>query len=143
MDRHAITTDALRVHYEVSGTGTTALVFVHGWLGNTAWWSAQRDHLATRYSVVLIELPGHGRSDKTRTTWSAAQYANDIKAVCHELSAQDIMLIGHSMSGAYVCEAAPQIAKTRAVILVDTMKTLDQILPAEQVAQILDMYRKD
>jgi pimeloyl-ACP methyl ester carboxylesterase len=143
MERIATTSDQQRVHYELTGTGDTALVFVHGWLGNASWWHAQRDHLASRYTVALVDLPGHGRSDKTRTAWSAAQYADDIKSVADDLSARDIILIGHSMSGAYVCEAAPRIAATRAVILVDTLKNLDQVLPAEQVEQLLALYRKD
>lgn len=143
MDRYALTTDQLRVHYEVTGTGDTALVFVHGWLGNAAWWNAQRDYLCDRYTVVQIDLPGHGASDKARTTWSAAQYADDIKAVTDELAAPDLVLVGHSMSGAYVVEAAPRIASTRAVIVIDTLKNLDQLIAPEQAAQLLALYRTD
>ncbi len=143
MDHGVTTTDNQRMHYELTGTGDRALVFVHGWLGNATWWNVQRDHLASRYTIALIDLPGHGRSDKTRTRWSAAQYADDIKTVVEDLAARDVILIGHSMSGAYVCEAAPKIARTRAVILVDTLKNLDQVLPPEQVAQQLALYRSD
>jgi pimeloyl-ACP methyl ester carboxylesterase len=116
-------------------------VFVHGWLGNGSWFDAARDHLATRHTVVQVDLPGHGRSDKTRTAWSASQYADDIAAAC--AGQTDVILVGHSMSGAFVSEAAPRIAQTRAVILVDTLKNLDQTLPPEQVAQLLALYRRD
>jgi pimeloyl-ACP methyl ester carboxylesterase len=143
MDRHAATSDRQRVHYELSGAGDTALVFVHGWLGNAGWWNAQRDAFADRYTIVQLDLPGHGRSDNTRTAWSASQYADDIQAVCDELTASDVILVGHSMSGAYVCEAAPRIANTKAVILIDTLKNLDQQMPPDQVAQILALYRSD
>lgn len=141
MDRFVTSSDGQRVHVEQSGSGATALVFVHGWLGNAAWWNAQRDHLAGRYTIVQVDLPGHGRSDKTRTAWSAAQYADDLRAVCEGLS--DVILVGHSMSGAFVCEAAPRIPQTRAVILVDTLKNLDQQMPPEQVEQIFALYRRD
>ncbi|MDB4956204.1 MAG: alpha/beta hydrolase [Myxococcales bacterium] len=143
MDRHVSTSDHLRVHYELAGTGDTALVFVHGWLGNATWWNAQRDHFASRYMVAQIDLPGHGRSDMTRTRWSAAQYADDIKAVADDLAAREVVLIGHSMSGAYVCEAAPRIGSTAAVILVDTLKNLEALPSPEQTAQMLELYRKD
>jgi len=143
MDRHAVTTDQLRVHYEVTGTGDTALVFVHGWLGNTRWWDAQRDYFRDRYTVVQIDLPGHGASDKTRAAWSAAQYADDIKAVVDELTARDVVLVGHSMSGAYVVEAAPRIANTRAVVLIDTLKNLDALVTREQADQMIALYRTD
>ena len=143
MDHHALTTDGLRVHYELTGTGDTALVFVHGWLGNAGWWNAQRDCFRDRYTIVQIDLPGHGTSDKTRTSWSAAQYADDIKAVTDQLTSRDIVLVGHSMSGAYVVEAAPRIARTRAVVVIDTLKNLDQLVTPDQVAQLLGRYRSD
>jgi len=143
MNRHAVTTDQLRVHYEVTGTGDTALVFVHGWLGNARWWDAQRDFFRDRYTVVAIDLPGHGNSDKTRSSWSAAQYADDIKAVVDQLAVHDVVLVGHSMSGAWVVEAAPRIANTRAVVLIDTLKNLDQLFTREQADQLLALYRSD
>ena len=141
MDRFITSTDGQRIHLAVTGTGAPALVFVHGWLGNGSWFDVQRDHLAGRFTIVQVDLPGHGRSDRTRTTWSASQYADDIVAACAGLP--DVILIGHSMSGAYVCEAAPRIPQTRAVILVDTLKNLDQTIPPEQIAQMLALYRKD
>jgi sigma-B regulation protein RsbQ len=141
MDRFVTSTDGQRVHLTVAGSSAPALVFVHGWLGNGSWFDAQRDHLAGRFTVVEVDLPGHGRSDKTRTAWSASQYADDIAAACAGFD--DVILVGHSMSGAYVCEAAPRIPQTRAVILVDTLKDLEQIMPPEQVAEVLAMYRRD
>lgn len=143
MERFVHSSDQQRIHFERTGTGDTALVFVHGWLGNASWWHGQRDHLESRYTIALIDLPGHGRSDKTRTAWSAAQYADDIKAVVDDLAVRDVILIGHSMSGAYVCVAAPSIPTTRAVLLIDTLKDLDVVVPPEQVAQQLALYRKD
>jgi pimeloyl-ACP methyl ester carboxylesterase len=139
----ATTTDQLRVHYEVTGTGDTALVFVHGWLGNVRWWDTQRDFFRDRYMVVAIDLPGHGQSDTARTAWSAAQYADDIKTVTDQLDAREVILVGHSMSGAYVVEAAPRIARTKKVVVIDTLKNLDQLIAPEQVEQLFATYRKD
>jgi pimeloyl-ACP methyl ester carboxylesterase len=141
MDRFVTSSDDQRIYTEESGTGATALVFVHGWLGNASWWNPARKHVASRYTTVAIDLPGHGRSDKTRTRWSAAQYADDIVAAAADF--RDVILVGHSMSGPYVCEAAPRIPQTRAVIVVDTLKNLDQPMPPEQVAEILALYRAD
>lgn len=143
MTRYAASSDGARIHYEVTGTGPTALVFVHGWLGNAAWWNAQRDFFADRYTIVQIDLAGHGASDRTRTAWSAQQFADDISAVAQELDARDIVLVGHSMSGPYVLLASMAIPRTKAIIVVDTLKDLDQLIPPQQVAQMLDLYRAD
>lgn len=143
MDRHAVSSDDARVHYQISGSGPTALVFVHGWLGNAGWWSAQRASFEDRYTVVAIDLPGHGASDRTRGAWSAAQYAEDIRAVVDQLEAPRVVLVGHSMSGAYVVLASTIIPRTTAVVLVDTLKDLDQVFNPEQAAQMFQLYRTD
>jgi pimeloyl-ACP methyl ester carboxylesterase len=140
---NATSTDGLEIHYQVTGTAPTALVFVHGWLGNVAWWDAQRDHFAARYTVVAIDLGGHGRSGRARASWSAGQYADDIAAVTERIAAPSIVLVGHSMSGAYVLEAARRIPRTRALVLVDTLKDLDQQIGPEQAEQMFALYRAD
>ena len=79
--------DGTTIHFETtgpgsgSGSGATALVFVHGWLGSCRWWDAQVEHFAGRYRVACLDLAGHGQSGKTRTEWSIAQYAADVRAV--------------------------------------------------------------
>src|SRR5215470_9105775 len=98
--------DGSRIHYQVTGSGPIAILFVHDWLGRAEWWTAQRDHFAGRYTVVQMDLPGHGRSDKSRSLWSARQYAEDIEAVVDRIACRRIVLVGHSMAGAYVLEAS-------------------------------------
>ena len=142
MGRYAVSSDGIRIHYQVTGAGSTALVFVHGWLGNAEWWNAQRDHFASRFVVVQIDLAGRGGSDR-RSTWSVGHYADDIKAVVDQLEARDVVLVGHSMSGAWVVEAAPSIARTKAVVLIDTLKDLDQLPTGEQAQQLFALYRSD
>jgi pimeloyl-ACP methyl ester carboxylesterase len=143
MDSHATASDGLRIHYQVSGSGSTALVFAHGWLGNAAWWNAQRDHFADRYTVVQIDLPGHGASGRTRREWSPRQYADDLRAVCDRIDAPALILVGHSMSGVFVVEAAPAIPRTRAIVLIDTLKDLDDVMTPDETAQIIGLYRAD
>lgn len=43
----------------------------------------------------------------------------------------------------FVVEAAPAIPRTRAIVLVDTLKDLEERLTPEQAAQLLDLYRAD
>jgi len=140
---HATSADGSQVHYEVTGAGDTALVFVHGWLGSSRWWDAQRDAFAARYQIVQLDLVGHGQSARTRPQWSAAAYAADIAAVVRAATTSRVVLVGHSMSGAYAVAAAPAIDRLAAVILVDTLKNLDAIQPPEQVDAMLATYRAD
>lgn len=144
MDKYVVSTDQCKIHYTEIGEGKVTLIFVHGWLGNTNWWNNQKDFLQENYKVIQIDLGGHGKSDKSRKEWSSKQYADDIKAVVEQLNSTDIILVGHSMSGAYALEASLDISNVKAIILVDTLKDLDQIFTHEQAETFLySNYRRD
>jgi pimeloyl-ACP methyl ester carboxylesterase len=135
--------DGSEIHYEVTGDADTALVFVHGWMGNVRWWDAARDAFAGTHRVVTLDLAGHGRSTRTRPSWTAEAYADDIVAVVRAVNAPRVVLVGHSMSGAYAVLACPHVENLAAVILVDTLKDLEATPPPEQVEAILARYRAD
>ncbi|MEA9357589.1 alpha/beta hydrolase [Bacteriovorax sp. PP10] len=143
MKKTVLSNDQTQISYEVSGNGETALLFVHGWLGNKRWWDSQRDFFSDKYLIVQMDLAGHGDSGRMRTKWTAENYAKDIVAVADDLSVKDIILVGHSMSGVYATEAAVKIPNVKALILVDTLKDLDQMITLEQAGQLFDLYRKD
>jgi pimeloyl-ACP methyl ester carboxylesterase len=142
-DLETVSSDGTSIHYEVTGMGDPALVFVHGWLGSTRWWDAQRDHFAPRHRIVALDLAGHGRSGSGRTEWSIARYADDVRAVVRAVGAPRVVLVGHSMSGPNALEAALELPSVAGVVLVDTLKNLDRVLTADQARPLVDLYRSD
>ena len=143
MEKYAVSSDNQKIHYKESGNGNTAIILIHGWLGNTEWWDEQQKFLAPNYHIIQMDLAGHGKSDSARENWNSSRYADDIKAVADAVEAREIILVGHSMSGAYVLEASLKIPKVKALVLIDTLKDLDESFTAEQVEEILSMYRSD
>jgi pimeloyl-ACP methyl ester carboxylesterase len=144
MGKKIVSTDGVTLHYTETGHGKTSLVFVHGWLGNTEWWKSQEDFFSDQYNIVRIDLGGHGKSGKTRQIWTAGQYADDIVTVVNHLELQSVILVGHSMSGAYVLLASYDLPNVKAVILVDTLKDLDQVITPEQAEEFMfSHYRND
>lgn len=143
MEKYAVSSDGQKIHYVESGNGNTAIILVHGWLGNTEWWADQQKYFAPKHHIVQVDLAGHGKSDSSREDWNSSRYADDIKAVADAIDAQEIILVGHSMSGAYVLEASLKIPNVKALILIDTLKNLDESFTEEQVEQILSFYRSD
>jgi pimeloyl-ACP methyl ester carboxylesterase len=139
----ATSSDGSQIYFEVTGEGDTALVFVHGWMGNVRWWDAQRDAFSGSHRVVALDLAGHGRSARTRSPGSAEAYAADLLAVVRAIAAPRIVLVGHSMSGGYAIAACPEVERLAAVILVDTLKNLDGLPPREQSDAVLASYRTD
>lgn len=135
--------DSTPLVYEVSGQGDTALLFIHGWLGNKSWWEGQREVFEKDYLVARMDLAGHGESGKERKTYTTKLYADDIAAVANNLEAKNIILVGHSMSGAYVLEAASKISHLKALVVIDTLKDLDFTYTSEQVETFLELYRSN
>lgn len=143
MGNSALSSDQCLICFEQSGQGDTVLLFVHGWMGNKRWWDNQRDFFSKKYQIIQMDMGGHGDSSKSRTQWTAENYANDIKAVIRKIKSNKIIVIGHSMSGAYATIAISEFSNVKGLILVDTLKDLDHLMPIEIMNQIFEGYRKD
>ena len=143
-DGHTRSKDGVEIHFREAGTGATALVFVHGWLGDVSVWETTMQRFAPRYRVVALDLAGHGASGRTRTEWTVDNFASDVAAVVHELDLQHVVLIGHSMSGPITVAAANQLGNdVEALIPVDTLLNVEWDLPPEAWAGFFGGLRRD
>ena len=102
----AISADGLPIYYTVQGEGEPALVFVHGWCCDGGYWSEQLGRFAQRYKVVAVDLGGHGQSGLGRQTWTMEAFGEDVKSVVEKLGLTKAVLVGHSMGGKVIIEAA-------------------------------------
>lgn len=135
--------DGATLHVESCGQGPRAVLLVHGWLGNVRWWDDTRDTLCPPRRVVTVDLAGHGASSRGRSRYTVDRYADDLVAVVRALSLEEVVLVGHSMSGAHVLVAAERLPEARAIVLVDTLKNLDARQPPAQIDAMLALYRAD
>jgi pimeloyl-ACP methyl ester carboxylesterase len=94
---HWTTLDRNRIHYQVSGRGTKAIVFVHGWTCDASFWSRQVPVFDARYRVIALDLPGHGQSDAPREPYTIDLFSNAVDAVIKDAGVDSVVLIGHSM----------------------------------------------
>jgi pimeloyl-ACP methyl ester carboxylesterase len=143
--RMASSTDGVHVQYRVYGNAPTAVVLIHGWSCDSTYWNAQLDALRAAYTVVTLDLAGHGASGANRTDWSTANFGADVAAVARELPQQRIVLVGHSMGGPVALEAARLIGpRVIGIIGVETFKSIG--LPPLTDAQLereLEPFRRD
>src|SRR6266446_3483800 len=112
--------DGQRVHYENQGKGHEALVFVHGWTCNLSFWSRQVPAFEGRERVILIDLPGHGLSDKPQVNYTMDLFARAVDAVLRDAGIDRAVLVGHSMGTPVIREfyrKYPQ--KTLGLVIVD------------------------
>ena len=89
--------DSARIHYLNYGKGDEALVLIHGWSQNADSWRDNVADFAKRNRVIVVELPGHGQSDKPQVTYSMDYFARAIDAVMRDAKVKRAVLVGHSM----------------------------------------------
>lgn len=114
------------IAYQVYGDGDLTLVFVHGWSCDSTYWSKQIEFFSKNYQVVTIDLAGHGASNVMRTDYTIESFGDDVLSVIEQLEPEKVILVGHSMGGPVVVDAASKLGeRVKAVIGVDTLKTVD------------------
>jgi pimeloyl-ACP methyl ester carboxylesterase len=85
-------------------------------------------------SVVSIDLAWHGESGLGRKAWTMASFGEDVAAVVVEIDAKEVILIGHSMGGDVIVEAARRLrSRITGLVWVDTHKQLGNPRTPEQL----------
>jgi sigma-B regulation protein RsbQ len=91
-----------RNNVNVMGTGTSTLVFSHGFGCNQAMWNYLAPHFLERFRVVLYDLVGAGLSDLSaydKDTYSTLDgYARDLNQIIDAHAIGPVILVGHSVS---------------------------------------------
>src|SRR5262245_38482296 len=109
----------MQVHYKLLGDGEPALVLVHGWTCNLGFWRGQAP-LAKSARLVLVDLPGHGRSDQPEITYSMELMAGAVDAVLRDAGLERAVLVGHSMGTPVVWQFSRLFpGKAQALVAVD------------------------
>src|ERR1043166_9921850 len=112
--------DDASIHYINYGKGDEALILIHGWTQNADAWRDNISDLAKRNRVIVIELPGHGASDKPQTTYSMEYFARAVDAVMRDAKIKRAVLVGHSMGTPVARQFYRKFPeKTLAIVVVD------------------------
>jgi pimeloyl-ACP methyl ester carboxylesterase len=138
----ATSPDGIRIAYETRGGGPLAIVFVHGWSCDRSYWKAQLEPISRQYKVVAIDLAGHGESGLGRKEWTMAAFGGDVAAVVKRLDLRNVILVGHSMGGDVIAEAARQLpGRVVGLVWVDTYRELGVGRTPEQVQARVSRFR--
>lgn len=86
------------IHYQDSGSGN-AIVLLHGFLESMKIWDFFATALSGSFRVISVDLPGFGKSENISPVHTMELMAQCVKAVLHELSVPECVMVGHSMGG--------------------------------------------
>ena len=136
--------DGVPIAFEKTGQGETTLVLVHGWSCDQTYWREQVSALSDSFTIVTLDLAGHGASGLSRTNYTMPAFGADVAAVVAALDLHNVYLVGHSMGGSVIVEAArllPQ--RVVGLIGIDTLHEPGFSFTVEQVDGFVGSLQED
>jgi pimeloyl-ACP methyl ester carboxylesterase len=136
--------DGTPISFEIYGTGEPTLVFVHGWSCDARYWRAQLPYFTKNHRVVMLDLAGHGHSGMTRSQYTMRAFGEDVRAVTEVTGSRRVILIGHSMGGSVIAEAA-RIMPSRVIGLIgiDTLENIEYLMTREELERMIAPLEKN
>src|ERR1700759_5255895 len=101
------TVHGYRRAFRIAGSGPVILL-IHGIGDNSTTWETVQAKLAQRFTVIAVDLLGHGQSDKPRAEYSVAAYANGMRDLLSVLEIERATVVGHSLGGGVAAQFAYQ-----------------------------------
>jgi pimeloyl-ACP methyl ester carboxylesterase len=104
-----ITTGSLPVkngeifYRKTSGKSQNIIIFIHGAGGDSRVFQKQLEGLGESYTVVAVDLPGHGNS-KCSITPDIKYYSDTLIELINSFSPAKAIVAGHSMGGGIILE---------------------------------------
>ena len=140
----AVSIDSERIAYDVAGKGKTSLIFIHSWSCDGRYWQKQMPVFAKAFQVITVDLAGHGHSSLDRSDFSMLSYANDVKAIMDKEDIDSAVLIGHSMGGAVIAEAARLMPeRVVGIVGIDTLQNIAERFPQSVIDEMVKPFEAD
>ncbi|MEX1190214.1 MAG: alpha/beta hydrolase [Bacteroidia bacterium] len=86
------------IRYKAEGQGP-AIVFLHGFMETAKIWRPFVSKLSSKFRVIRINLPGHGKSSTFGETHSMEFMSDVVRAVLEAEGVIEALIVGHSMGG--------------------------------------------
>ena len=84
--------------YTMSGKGKV-VVLLHGYLESKKVWSSFAQKLSENFTVICVDLPGHGSSGTYGDIHTMDFMASVVKALIDSLDIRKVFMTGHSLGG--------------------------------------------
>ncbi len=129
----------IRLHYAELPRDGPPLILIHGIGMDWRVWQAMSRRLAPYFHLYMLDLRGHGESEKPDHGYTLGHYASDVEDMIEALGLRGVILVGSSLGGmvAASVEAPDDIVHAR--VLVDPPITGGPTRDPEMLRTILDL----
>lgn len=87
------------LNFNTSGKGKEMLVLLHGFMEDNTIWEDMEPFLSENFTLIKIDLPGHGKSEIIAEVQTMELMAEEVKRVTDYIGLEKFHLLGHSMGG--------------------------------------------
>ena len=111
--------NGIELNVEVQGQGLP-IVMLHGFTGDVSTWNSMAEGLKERYTIVLVDLIGHGKSDMPEEPerYLMERCVGDLLALAGQLGIEEAVWMGYSMGGRIcLCLGVTAPERCRALVL--------------------------
>jgi len=137
VDNKIVSSDGNKIYFDQMGSNDPTLIFIHGWSNNRTIWDAQMSYFSKKYRVIAVDLPGFGESPNNKTKWTMESFGEDVADVIRQLDIKQSILVGFSMGGPVVLEAASKTPdRVIGVVIVDVLQNPDMKYPPQMISYI-------
>jgi pimeloyl-ACP methyl ester carboxylesterase len=115
--------DNIKINYKDYGKkDSEAIVYLHGWGQNIEMMEPIANPFEKNNRIVIIDLPGFGKSEEPKTSWTLEDYVTMIHKLLKELKINNPNIIGHSFGGKLGILYASKYSTKRLVLLASPFK---------------------
>ncbi len=131
------------IHYRTTGQGPW-VVLLHGFLESIEIWNGLAAELEKDFSLLMVDLPGHGRSGVVDEIHSMEMMAKSVAALIDHLDIAEFSICGHSMGGYVGLElAAMHPARAKRVVLFHSHAAPDDEQTKEDRLRTIEIVRNN
>jgi pimeloyl-ACP methyl ester carboxylesterase len=95
-------------------------------------------YFSKEHRVIIFDLAGHGHSGLTRTRYTMGAFGDDVRAVAEAAGIRSVILIGHSMGGSVIAEAARLMPdRVIGLIGIDTLENIEYPMTREELKKMI------
>lgn len=98
------------------------VVLLHGWGQNIEMMKMVGDRFQRDFRIIIIDLPGHGASEKPDSIWTIYEYATCVHTLLEKIGVTNPIMIGHSFGGKITLAYASQYGCEKIVLLASPFK---------------------
>ncbi len=96
------------------------ILILPGWGNDITSWLPTASALERDHHVILLDLPGFGKTNKPNKTFDIYDYANFVKSFLQKMNISEVILIGHSFGGRISLILASEGNLVQRLVLVDS-----------------------